>query len=218
MNVYMSAPGAEGALGPVLMPVSARGAEGGFLVPADGFGFSAPRVEVIIRIFSDTPNRMRQPRVAIYPGTFDPVTNGHLDIMKRALSLCDKLIVAVALNPKKNPTFSVEDRVGFIQDAVKKYPTIEVHPFDTLLTDFAQKQKACIIVKGLRAVSDFEYELQMGLMNRNLNDKLETVFMIPSQEFSFLSSSFVKEIAKHGGDVTKMVPKSVLKGFLKVDP
>ncbi|CCQ89894.1 Phosphopantetheine adenylyltransferase [Nitrospina gracilis 3/211] len=161
---------------------------------------------------------MRRPRIAIYPGTFDPVTNGHLDIMKRALCLCDKLIVAVALNPKKNPLFTVEDRVAFIQDAVKKYDNILVHPFGSLLTEFADGKKASIIVKGLRAVSDFEYELQMGLMNRNLNDKLETVFMIPSQEFSFLSSSFVKEIAKHGGDVSKMVPKAVLKGFTKVKP
>lgn len=161
---------------------------------------------------------MRRPRIAIYPGTFDPVTNGHLDIMKRALCLCDKLIVAVALNPKKNPLFTVEDRVAFIQDAVKKYENIAVHPFGSLLTEFADSKKASIIVKGLRAVSDFEYELQMGLMNRNLNDKLETVFMIPSQEFSFLSSSFVKEIAKHGGDVSKMVPKAVLKGFAKVQP
>ncbi|CAI2719697.1 pantetheine-phosphate adenylyltransferase [Nitrospina watsonii] len=161
---------------------------------------------------------MKRPRIAIYPGTFDPVTNGHLDIMKRALCLCDKLIVAVALNPKKNPLFAVEDRVSFIQDAVKKYESIAVHPFDTLLTDYGDSIKASIIVKGLRAVSDFEYELQMGLMNRNLNDKLETVFMIPSQEFSFLSSSFVKEIAKHGGDVSKMVPKAVLKGFAKVQP
>lgn len=160
---------------------------------------------------------MKQQRIAIYPGTFDPVTFGHLDIMLRALSLCDRLVVAVALNPKKNPIFSIDDRVRFIQEAVNNNDAIEVHPFDTLLTDFAGEQKGSVIIKGLRAVTDFEYELQMGLMNRNLNENLETVFMIPSQEYSFLSSSFVKEIAKHGGDVSKMVPKNVMKGFQKIN-
>ncbi len=159
---------------------------------------------------------MKTKRTAIYPGTFDPVTFGHLDIMRRALGLCDRLIVAVALNPKKNPLFSSEDRVRFIQESVNKLKGIEVFPFDTLLTDFAASHKANIIIKGLRAVSDFEYELQMGLMNRNLNESLETVFLIPSQEYSFLSSSFVKEIAKHGGDVSKMVPTCVLKGISKI--
>ncbi len=159
---------------------------------------------------------MKNKRTAIYPGTFDPVTFGHLDIMKRALTFCDRLVVAVAHNPKKNPLFSIDERVSFISSAVKSWENIEVLPFETLLTDFAESFDARIIIKGLRAVSDFEYELQMGLMNRNLNDSLETVFLIPSQEFSFLSSSFVKEIAKHGGDVSKMVPKPVIKGFSKL--
>ena len=159
---------------------------------------------------------MNTQRTAIYPGTFDPITFGHLDIMRRALSLCDRLIVAVALNPKKNPLFNSDDRVKFIKQSVQDLKGIEVLPFDTLLTDFAELHKANIIIKGLRAVSDFEYELQMGLMNRNLNDNLETVFMIPSQEYSFLSSSFVKEIAKHGGDVSKMVPKCVQEGISKI--
>lgn len=159
---------------------------------------------------------MNTQRTAIYPGTFDPITFGHLDIMRRALSLCDRLIVAVALNPKKNPLFNSNDRVTFIKESVEGIAGIEVLPFDTLLTDFAESHKANIIIKGLRAVSDFEYELQMGLMNRNLNDNLETVFMIPSQEYSFLSSSFVKEIAKHGGDVSKMVPECVQKGISKI--
>ncbi len=156
-------------------------------------------------------------RTAIYPGTFDPVTLGHLDIMLRALKLCDRLVVAVAHNPKKFPLFSIGDRVHFIREALRGHPQIEVVPFEHLLIDFAQEKQASIIIKGLRAVSDFEYELQMGLMNRNLNDSLETVFLIPSQEYSFLSSSFVKEIAKHGGDVSKMVPSSVLQAFSKVD-
>lgn len=159
---------------------------------------------------------MKTQRTAIYPGTFDPVTFGHLDIMRRALALCDRLVVAVALNPKKNPVFSIEDRVSFIRDSLQDLKGIEVLPFDTLLTDFADKHQANIIIKGLRAVSDFEYELQMGLMNRNLNDTLETVFMIPSQEFSFLSSSFVKEIAKHGGNVCQMVPPCVQEGLSKI--
>ncbi len=159
---------------------------------------------------------MNTQRTAIYPGTFDPITFGHLDIMRRALSLCDSLIVAVALNPKKNPLFNSKDRVNFIKQSVRDLEGISVLPFDTLLTDFAQSHRANIIIKGLRAVSDFEYELQMGLMNRNLNDNLETVFMIPSQEYSFLSSSFVKEIAKHGGDVSKMVPKCVQEGIYKI--
>ncbi len=157
------------------------------------------------------------PRTAIYPGTFDPVTFGHLDIMHRALGLCDRLIVAVALNPEKNPVFTSEDRVRFIVESVQEdLERIEVLPFETLLTEFAALHQANIIIKGLRAVTDFEYELQMGLMNRNLNDTLETVFMIPSQEYSFLSSSFVKEIARHGGDVSKMVPRCVEKGISKI--
>jgi pantetheine-phosphate adenylyltransferase len=160
---------------------------------------------------------MKKQRVAIYPGTFDPVTNGHIDIMLRAAKLFDALIVAVAHNPKKNPLFSLPDRVGFIRETVGHLKNIEILPFDNLLIDFAATKKATVIIKGLRAVSDFEYELQMGLMNRNLNDAVETVFMIPSQEFSFLSSSFVKEIARHGGDIAKLVPKSVLKGIHKLN-
>lgn len=155
-------------------------------------------------------------RIAIYPGTFDPVTNGHIDIMTRALKLFDHLVVAVALNPKKGPLFSIEKRVGFIFEACKeeRLENLEALPFNNLLIDFAVSQSASVIIKGLRAVSDFEYEIQMGLVNRNLNDSIETVFLIPSQEHSFLSSSFVKEIARHGGDVSKMVPPSVIKGLL----
>ena len=161
---------------------------------------------------------MNAERTAIYPGTFDPVTYGHLDIMQRALNLVDRLVVAVAHNPEKNPVFPVDDRVRFIQESVQDLQNIEVHPFSNLLTEFAETHQATVIIKGLRAVSDLEFELQMGLMNRNLNSMLETVFMIPSQEYSFLSSSFVKEIARHGGDVTKMVPKNVIEGLSKVIP
>lgn len=161
---------------------------------------------------------MNTKRTAIYPGTFDPVTYGHLDIMQRALNLVDRLVVAVAHNPEKHPDFSIDDRVRFIRESVSDLQNIQVQPFSNLLTEFADSHRATVIIKGLRAVSDFEFELQMGLMNRNLNPMLETVFMIPSQEYSFLSSSFVKEIARHGGDVTKMVPENVIKGLSKVLP
>tara|TARA_B100000686_G_scaffold354516_1_gene465194 strand:- start:2385 stop:2873 length:489 start_codon:yes stop_codon:yes gene_type:complete len=156
---------------------------------------------------------MNAKQIAIYPGTFDPVTNGHLDIMRRAAVLFGKVIVAVALNPKKNPLFSQTKRIEFIREALNGHSKIEVKGFNHLLIDFAVEQEAVIIIKGLRAVSDFEFELQMGLMNRSLNDTVETVFMIPSQEYSFLSSSFVKEVARHGGAVANLVPKSVAKGL-----
>tara|TARA_B110000495_G_scaffold37272_1_gene29919 strand:+ start:268 stop:702 length:435 start_codon:yes stop_codon:yes gene_type:complete len=132
------------------------------------------------------------------------------------LGIFDKLIVSVALSPAKNPLFSVDQRVSFIQKGIKNLKNVEILPFDNLLTDFARKNNASVIIKGLRAVSDFEYELQMGLMNRNLDESIETLFMIPSQEYAFLSSSFVKEIAKHGGDIKNLVPKFVAKQLLKI--
>jgi pantetheine-phosphate adenylyltransferase len=158
---------------------------------------------------------VKKKRIAVYPGTFDPVTNGHIDIIQRAIKLFDKLVVAVALNPRKNPMFPIEKRVDFILQGLKGVKNVEVLPFSNLLIEFAQSKKASVIIKGLRAVSDFEYELQMGLMNRNLDDQMETLFMIPSQEFSFLSSNFVKEIARHGGDVHKLVPRSVAKNLIR---
>ena len=160
---------------------------------------------------------MPKKRVAIYPGTFDPVTNGHIDIIRRAINICDHLVVSVALNPRKNPLFSIEQRVNFIKKGLKGLKNVDILPFDNLLIDFARKNDAVVIIKGLRAVSDFEYELQMGLMNRNLDQTIETLFMIPSQEYSFLSSSFVKEIAKHGGDINKLVPKAVAQELLKIN-
>ena len=159
---------------------------------------------------------MKKNRIAIYPGTFDPVTFGHIDIMRRAVKLFDQLIVAVALNPKKNPLFPLEERVRFIKSETKKLSKIDVVPFDILLTSLAKLKKASVVIKGLRAISDFEFELQMGLMNRKLDESLETLFMIPSQEYSFLSSNLVKEIARHGGDVSKLVPRSVIKELNKI--
>jgi len=158
---------------------------------------------------------MKKKRIALYPGTFDPVTFGHIDIMRRALKLFDQVIVAVALNPNKSPLFCLEERVHFIKDATKKLKNLEVIAFDNLLISLAHDKKASVVIKGLRAISDFEFELQMGLMNRTLDENIETLFMIPSQEFSFLSSSLVKEIARHGGDVSKLIPKNVLKELKK---
>ena len=158
---------------------------------------------------------MQKKIIAIYPGTFDPVTLGHIDIMRRALKIFDKVIIAVALNPKKDPLFSLEKRVNFIKEATKNLKNLEVLPFDNLLISLAHSKNASVVIKGLRAISDFEFELQMGLMNRTLDEKIETLFMIPSQEFSFLSSNLVKETARHDGDVSKLVPKIVFKELKK---
>ena len=158
---------------------------------------------------------MKKKSIALYPGTFDPVTFGHIDIMRRALKIFDQLAVAVALNPNKGPLFSLDSRVEFIKEATKNLKNIEVVPFNNLLISLAHSKKATVVIKGLRAISDFEFELQMGLMNRTLDEKIETLFMIPSQEFSFLSSNLVKETARHGGDVSKLVPKNVFKELKK---
>ena len=158
---------------------------------------------------------MKKKSIALYPGTFDPVTFGHIDIMRRALKIFDQLAVAVALNPNKRPLFSLDNRVEFIKEATKNLKNIEVIPFDNLLISLAHSKKATVVIKGLRAISDFEFELQMGLMNRSLDEKIETLFMIPSQEFSFLSSNLVKETARHGGNVSKLVPKNVFKELKK---
>ena len=158
---------------------------------------------------------MKKKSIALYPGTFDPVTFGHIDIMRRALKIFDQLAVAVALNPNKGPLFSLDSRVEFIKEATKNLKNIEVIPFNNLLISLAHSKKATVVIKGLRAISDFEFELQMGLMNRTLDEKIETLFMIPSQEFSFLSSNLVKETARHGGDVSKLVPKNVFNELKK---
>ena len=149
-------------------------------------------------------------RLAVYPGTFDPITNGHVDIIERGTRLFDKIIVAILGNVEKSPLFSMQERVDIVREVFKGRPNVEVDTFDGLLVDYVAKREANVIVRGLRAVSDFEYEFQMALMNRHLNPRIETVFMMPKQEYTYLSSRLVKEVARFGGDVGGLVPPSVL--------
>ena len=148
-------------------------------------------------------------RRAIYPGSFDPVTLGHMDIMVRAAEMVDELIVGVLINQGKNALFSVEERVKMLQIVTKDIPNITVESFDGLLVDFAGKKDAEFIVRGLRAITDFEYELQMSQTNRILAPKVDTVFLTTSLEYAYLSSTTVKEVASYGGDITKFVPEPV---------
>jgi len=150
-------------------------------------------------------------RIAIYPGSFDPITNGHIDVIERSLKLFDRIIVAVLKNPNKKPLFSVEERVEMIKEATKHINNVEVESFSGLLVDFAKIKNAKIIIKGLRAVSDFEYEFQMALMNKKLDKDIETVFIMTNTRYSFLSSSVVKEVASFGGCVKDLVPPHVEK-------
>ncbi len=148
-------------------------------------------------------------RIAIYPGSFDPVTNGHIDIAKRGLKLFDKIIVAILHNPVKEFLFSVEERVEMLESSFAEFPNIVVETFDGLLVDYAAKQKSHAILRGMRAVSDFEYEFQLALMNRRLNREVQTVFLMTGFRWIFTSSSIIKEAAQFGGDVTDMVPPIV---------
>jgi pantetheine-phosphate adenylyltransferase len=148
-------------------------------------------------------------RIAVYPGSFDPLTRGHEDLVRRSLSLADRLIVAVAVNVGKQPLFSVEERLQLLRDALGNEPRISLQSFDGLLAEFAKGVGATIIVRGLRAVSDFEYEFQMALMNRQLHPSLETVFLVPAVDLTYLSSSLVREVARFGGDVSPMVHPAV---------
>ncbi|MCS7163923.1 MAG: pantetheine-phosphate adenylyltransferase [Thermodesulfovibrio sp.] len=153
-------------------------------------------------------------KTGVYPGTFDPITNGHLDVIKRALKIFDELIVAVAISSyKKKPIFTVEERINFIVETTKGLKNLRVEAFDGLLVDFVREKKAVAIVRGLRAVSDYEYELQLAHANRKLFKEIETVFLMPSEEYSFLSSSLVKEIAYFGGSVKNLVPSIVEKAL-----
>jgi pantetheine-phosphate adenylyltransferase len=148
-------------------------------------------------------------RIAIYPGSFDPPTRGHEDLIRRALALADHLIVAVAINPNKEPLFSVEERLHLLKDAAGADPRIELASFAGLLADFARDRNATMVVRGLRAVSDFEYEFQMALMNRKLNGELETVFLVPAVDLTYLSSSMVREVARFGGPLDGLVSPAV---------
>lgn len=146
---------------------------------------------------------------AIYPGSFDPVTNGHLDLIERASGLFDHLIVALLVNPEKDPLFTLDERVDMLREVVAHLPNVEVETFDGLLVDHARRRGARVLLRGIRAVSDYEYELQMALMNRQLEPDIETVFMLPAEAYSYLSSRLVKEVARLGGSIKDLVPAGV---------
>ena len=150
---------------------------------------------------------MRQ--IAIYPGSFDPVTNGHLDLIQRASNLFDRLVVAVLVNPEKDPLFSPQERVEMLDLVVAHLPNVEVDTFEGLLVDYARGKGARVLLRGIRAVSDYEYELQMALMNRQLEPDMETVFMLPAEAYSYLSSRLVREVARLGGSIKDLVPAAV---------
>jgi pantetheine-phosphate adenylyltransferase len=148
-------------------------------------------------------------RIALYPGSFDPPTKGHEDLVRRSLALADQVIVAIARNATKQPLFTVEERLGLLRDAVGGDARISIQSFDGLLAEFAKRVGASVIVRGLRAVSDFEYEFQMALMNRRLHPSLETVFLVPAVDLTYLSSSLVREVARYGGEVGGLVHPAV---------
>ncbi|NLO83458.1 MAG: pantetheine-phosphate adenylyltransferase [Clostridiales bacterium] len=149
-------------------------------------------------------------KIAVYPGSFDPITNGHMDIIKRASRIFDKLIVAVVRNPNKVSMFTVNERMDLIRKAVAGLPNVEIDHFEGLLVDFMRSKNARVIIKGLRAISDFEYEFQMALMNRKLDPNIETLFMMTNYKYSYLSSSVVKEIGRLGGCIGDLVPDEVV--------
>jgi pantetheine-phosphate adenylyltransferase len=152
-------------------------------------------------------------RRAIYPGSFDPVTNGHLDVIERARKLFDEVVVAIAHNDQKQPLFSLAERLDFLRQTTGGLSGVNVLPLDGLLVEFAVEQNAGAVVRGLRAVSDFEFEFQMALMNRKLEGDVETIFLMPREDYTYLSSRIVKEIARLGGDVSGFVPPCVVEGF-----
>jgi len=152
---------------------------------------------------------------AIYPGTFDPITNGHIDIVTRAASMFDQVVMAIAASPSKKPMFTLDERVALAQQAVAHLNNVEVVGFSDLMANFARDQQANILIRGLRAVADFEYEMQLAQMNRHLMPTLESVFLMPSKEWSFISSSLVKEVARHAGDVTHFLPAHVHQALME---
>lgn len=152
-------------------------------------------------------------RRAIYPGSFDPITNGHLDVIERARKLFDEVVVAVAHNDEKQPLFSLQDRLDLLSETAGKIDNVRIAEFEGLLVQFARKQDAGVVIRGLRAISDFEFEFQMALMNRKLDSAVETIFLMPKEEYTYLSSRIVKEIARLGGDVSGFVPACVAKAL-----
>ncbi|MBR2044786.1 MAG: pantetheine-phosphate adenylyltransferase [Agathobacter sp.] len=152
---------------------------------------------------------------AVYPGSFDPITFGHLDIIERSAKMVDELVIAVLRNSSKNSLFSLEERVNMIKEVTREIPNVRVETFDGLLVDYMRQIDASIIIRGLRAVTDFEYELQIAQMNHVLKDDAETIFLITNLKYSYLSSSLVREIASYGGDITKLVPKQLIDRIYK---
>jgi len=150
-------------------------------------------------------------RKAVYPGTFDPVTYGHLDVIKRAAALYDEVFIAVAHSKEKSPLFSVEERVAMMREAVSEYDNVRVEDFDRLVVDYALSKSAKVVIRGLRMISDFEYEFQMALTNRKINSKIETVFLMPNEAYSYLSSKLIKEVVRLGADVSEFVPENAEK-------
>ena len=150
---------------------------------------------------------------AVYPGSFDPVTNGHMDIIRRAANVADELIVGILINRAKTPLFSVDERVRMLQEATRMFPNVKIVPFEGLLIDFARKMGAHFVIRGLRAITDFEYEMQMAQTNYKLEPRIETMFLTTGIEYSYLSSSTVREIATFGGDVSQFVPDVVLQAL-----
>lgn len=153
--------------------------------------------------------------IAVYPGTFDPVTNGHIDLVERSLRIFGEVVVAVAENPKKAPLFPLEERIAMLKAVTANYKNVVIEGFDGLLVDYVRKKSAAAIIRGLRAVSDFEYEMQMALMNRRLDSNIETVFLMPNVEYSFITSTIVKEAASYGGDVSSLAPRVVVEKLKK---
>lgn len=149
-------------------------------------------------------------KTAIYPGTFDPITNGHLDLVSRAEQIFDEVIIAVSDNPRKNPLFSTEERLALVNEAVKNIPHVHVESFDDLLVNFVARKNAKFVIRGLRAVSDFEYEFQLASANRRLDGNVETIFLTPQESNYFISSSLVREISYYGGDVRSFVPEHII--------
>jgi len=147
----------------------------------------------------------KQSKIALYPGTFDPITNGHIDLVKRAANLFEEVVVAIASSQKKQPLFTLEERIDLAEKTLTDCPNVTVKGFNILLVDFAKQQKAEVLIRGLRAISDFEYEFQLASMNRTLAPDIESLFLMPADEYSFISSSLVKEVATLGGDVSNFV-------------